>query len=107
MTTDPIQMALEALRAEVRALRVELAMQRRNAKTPRQARYERRCSEIRELAEATGLGRTYAAAGAVLVIIAGKRPPPPACERIVQRLQADAECPLSVRGIWRVIGGTN
>lgn len=104
MTSDPVLAAIESLRAEVRALRVDLAMQRRNEKTPRQARYERRCADIRELARATDLGQTYACAGAVLMLLTGTRPPPPGCERIVQRLQRDPECPLSVRGIWRIVG---
>lgn len=95
--------AIDDLRAEVRALRIELAMRERNSKTPRQVRYERRCARLRQVAEATGLGQTYAAAGRVLAVLAGKQAAPIGCERDVELLRSDAECPKSLRAIWRVI----
>lgn len=103
MTHKMVLAAIEELRAEVHALRADLAMRTRNSKTARQARYERRCARLREIANATGLGATWANATAVLLILCGRHQVPAGQERNAQLLQQDPECPKSARGIYRII----
>ena len=99
--------AVEAVCAEVRALRMELIVQRTNNKTPRQVRTEKRHKSLRELADATGMGRGWPCASEIVLILAGKRPAPPGFESLVQGLRRDDECPHSLRGMYRVISSAN
>lgn len=93
--------AIAALHAEVRALRTELAM-RRQEKSARQIRYERRCARLRELADAVG-PVSWDTAGEVAAILSGASKPPKGLERITQLLLQDDECPQSQGRIWTAI----
>lgn len=99
--TAVILAALAELQVEVRALRTELAM-RRQEKTARQIRYERRCARLRELADAVG-PVSWDTAGEVAMILSYANKPPKGLERITQLLLQDDECPTSQGRIWAAI----
>jgi beta-phosphoglucomutase-like phosphatase (HAD superfamily) len=104
-TAASVAALLADLRAEVRALRTEIAQQRIAGKTARQVRLERRHARLRDLANATGMGQTWACATAVLLILCGKRPAPEGYQQTARQLAQDPECPKSIRGLYRVIAG--
>lgn len=104
--TSEIIAAIHELRNEVRALRSELAAQKRHDKTPRQVRLERRHAMLRELAGATG-PLAWDTVEGMVEILCGEREPPKGYESIVRKLQDDPETPTSQRGIWRVISTGN
>jgi hypothetical protein len=94
---------LLALRDEIRQLRIAFVMQQRNRATPRQKRTERRHARTRELAEATGLGVTWAAAEQVALILRRQAPAPEGFEPVVQWLINQTEVSRSARGVWNII----
>lgn len=94
---------LDGIEADLRAMRIAQITERLTGKTPRQARVEARHRMIRDLADATGLGRSWAAASEVLLILCGKKPIPDGLERLVITLQDDEECARSPRAIYRIL----
>lgn len=89
--------------AELRALRTELAPLVRPEKSARQVRLERRNAKIIELAEATGLGCTYAAATRLETILAGVTPAPTGMERLIAELRHGDEPVTTARHLWRIL----
>lgn len=107
MNESAILAKLEEIHSELQAMRIAEAVRLTIGKTPRQMRLERRHARLRELADATGLGRSWAAAHEVLLILAGRHSIPLGMERTVAQLQQDEECARSPRGIYRIIAATD
>lgn len=98
---EAIKRTVEILAAEVRALRGE-AEQRRQEKTARQIRYEKRRALLRQLADACG-PISWDTAETVRQILLCELPAPHGQERTVKRLLQDDEIPRSRGRIWGAI----
>jgi hypothetical protein len=94
---------VERVWTEMRNLRAVVLAQKVAEKSARQVRTERRDNLIRELARCVGVGAPMATATKVLLIITGNYPSPTGCERAVQLLRQNGECPTSQRQIYRII----
>jgi len=95
--------ALNEIRAEVRALRLDMKAQQHDGKTPRTVQTERKHKRLCDLAKATGLGTGYAAATQVLLIWTGTHVTPPGYEQIIEFLRREYKKPLRIETIWRII----